>query len=236
MKSHGVRSAGVPVARPPFAEGPQPAGCPHESGRHKRLLNAPWVALCRPARTTVLLAFALLAGASGAIAQTAAAPAEPKLCSAPEFRQFDFWLGSWDARDVGGTEKVAHIRIEPILGGCVVHEIYEGADGHRGESFSLFVAPRGVWRQTWVTNRGETILLEGALKKGAMDLVGTEELPGGLQRLVHGIWKPVPGGVRETATRSSDGGKTWTPWFDLLFTPPEAASQPHMPRPGGSSR
>jgi hypothetical protein len=35
-------------------------------------------------------------------------------------------------------------------------------------------------------------------------------------------WAPEAGGVRETAERSSDGGKTWRPWFDLSFRRPPA--------------
>lgn len=38
-------------------------------------------------------------------------------------------------------------------------------------------------------------------------------------KLVRGSWKPVNDGVRETAVTSLDGGKTWTPWFDLVFRP-----------------
>ena len=34
-----------------------------------------------------------------------------------------------------------------------------------------------------------------------------------------GVWKPVDGGVRETAATFADGGKTWKPWFDLAFPP-----------------
>jgi hypothetical protein len=37
--------------------------------------------------------------------------------------------------------------------------------------------------------------------------------------IVRGVWKPENGGVRETAVTSSDGGKTWKPWFDLVFRP-----------------
>ncbi len=39
----------------------------------------------------------------------------------------------------------------------------------------------------------------------------------GEERHVRGTWKAIPGGVSEIAETSVDGGKTWTPWFDLLF-------------------
>ena len=37
--------------------------------------------------------------------------------------------------------------------------------------------------------------------------------------LVRGIWKAEQGNVRETADISADGGKTWKPWFDIIFRP-----------------
>jgi ketosteroid isomerase-like protein len=49
-----------------------------------------------------------------------------------------------------------------------------------------------------------------------MILSGTDHSASG-NRLVRGVWKPDSVGVRETAERSSDDGKTWTPWFDLSF-------------------
>jgi len=39
-------------------------------------------------------------------------------CSAPDFRQFDLWIGDWDAFDVAKSVIVAHARIDPILDGC----------------------------------------------------------------------------------------------------------------------
>ena len=32
-------------------------------------------------------------------------------------------------------------------------------------------------------------------------------------KLIRGVWKPVDGGVRQTAVTSRDEGKTWEPWF-----------------------
>jgi ketosteroid isomerase-like protein len=46
----------------------------------------------------------------------------------------------------------------------------------------------------------------------------------GNERQVRGTWKPVSRGVRETAVTSTDGGKTWKPWFDLIFRPRAKAS------------
>ncbi len=144
----------------------------------------------------------------------------PAGCTLPEYRQFDFWLGDWDAFDVDGpTTVVARIHVERILNGCVLQEDYEGADGLKGRSFSIYDASRKVWHQSWVTNRGQLLVIEGVSQAGAMVLNGVDRTTDGREKRVRGTWKAVDGGVRETAVTSIDGGKTWHPWFDLLFRP-----------------
>ncbi len=155
----------------------------------------------------------------------ASAQVSKQACSAPEYRQFDFWIGDWDAFDVSDPKtNTAHIRIESILDGCVIKETYEGANGAQGQSFSIYDRTRGVWNQTWVTNRGRLLTIEGKFEGGAMVLSGFDRTDDGKERKVRGVWKPEPGGVRETADTSLDGGATWTPWFDLMFRPHKAAT------------
>jgi hypothetical protein len=140
-------------------------------------------------------------------------------CSAPEYRQFDLWLGNWDAFDFGGQTLVAHLRVDRLLNGCVLREEYEGVDGHQGQSLSIYDRSRGVWHQSWVTNRGELLTIEGTFQAGEMVLTGSDRTANGKERRVRGVWKSEDGGVRETAVTSMDDGKTWKPWFDLVFRP-----------------
>jgi len=140
-------------------------------------------------------------------------------CSAPEYHEFDFWLGDWDSFDFGTSKKDARVRVNRILDGCVIHEDYQSVGGHKGESFSIYDASRKVWHQSWVTNRGQLLIIEGNLQNGAMVLAGMDRTTSGEERRVRGSWKPVDGSVRETAFTSTDGGKTWKPWFDLMFRP-----------------
>jgi hypothetical protein len=166
-----------------------------------------------------VLIVALICAALCAAPRTSAQSAEAA-CSAPEYRQFDFWIGDWDAFDVSEPTTVsAHIRVDRILSGCVLEETYEGANGAKGQSFSIFDKSRGVWHQTWVTNRGKLLVIEGKMQDGAMVLTGSDLTADGKPRLVRGIWKTSSAGVRETADTSTDNGVTWTPWFDLLFRP-----------------
>jgi len=170
----------------------------------------------------LVLAYANSGGSCVAWAQAANASA----CSSSEYRQFDFWVGDWDAFEVTDLKtSEAHLRVEKILGGCVLKETYTGANGVEGQSFSIFDRTRGVWHQSWVTSRGQLLTIEGGMQGGKMVLSGAEIAPDGKNRLVRGTWAPENGGVRETAVRSTDGGKTWEPWFDLIFKPAAGSQQ-----------
>jgi ketosteroid isomerase-like protein len=147
---------------------------------------------------------------------SAAEPTPPPHCSVPSYRQFDFWAGDWEVFDVGSPIQVANAKVDLILDGCVLREDYQGADGHKGQSFTVYDVARDVWHQTWVTNRGELLQIEGKLDAGVMVLTGEDHTK---HALVRGWWKPMNGEVRETAATSSDDGKTWKPWFDLVFRP-----------------
>lgn len=147
----------------------------------------------------------------------------PKPCDAPEYRQFDFFAGEWDAYEIGTPEKlVGHNTVTPMVGGCALREVYRQNDGLEGESFSLYDARRRVWHQSWVTNSGQLLLLDGGLENGRMVLTGTDRAIDGKSAVIRGIWSVVPGGVREKAERSADGGKTWSPVFDMVFRPHRA--------------
>jgi hypothetical protein len=52
-----------------------------------------------------------------------------------------------------------------------------------------------------------------------MVLTGIDRGADGKSRLIRGIWTRVTGGVRETAETSSDDGKTWKLFFDIVFRP-----------------
>jgi hypothetical protein len=74
-----------------------------------------------------------------------------------------------------------------------------------------------------VTNRGRQLVIEGQMQAGKM-VYGCGSNHHGAQRQVRGTWQSVSGSARETAVTSTDGGKTWKPWFDLLFLPRVSSS------------
>lgn len=170
------------------------------------------------------IALALLATAGLALPALAAdAPARGTYCATPEFHQLDFWIGDWDTVDMsdhpdGKGPSIARAHIEPILGGCALHELYEQTDGLVGQSYSLYVASRKIWHQTWVNNGGGLWLQEGTFDKDGMLTLTATTLSKDGTEVHHKItWAKYGDGVRETSVASQDGGKTWAAEFDCLF-------------------
>jgi hypothetical protein len=133
---------------------------------------------------------------------------QPPPCSAPEVRQFDFWVGEWDVTwpDGGKGTNV----IERALDDCVVVENFRGATiPLRGTSVSTYNQQLGKWQQTWVDNQGGYLDFVGEYKDGRMVLAREAAVHGARvqQRMVwHNITKDSFDWNWE---RSDDGGKTW---------------------------
>ncbi len=156
--------------------------------------------------------------AQAAAAPAAGAPASPH-CSAVEYHQLDFWIGDWDTfeSDAPDGESLARARVYPIAGGCAIHELYEQNDGLIGDSILSYDPVQKHWQQTWVTNRGSIMVIVGNFKDGALVLEGEAHLKDGTSVMQRISWERKDDGVREWAVMSKDGGKTWTPAFDVLF-------------------
>jgi len=163
----------------------------------------------------------LVVAGSAAVCRSLSADSQAaasKQCSAPEYRRLDFWAGDWDVFDIGGPgQPIAHARVDVILGGCALREVYEQTDGLVGQSFTIYDAPRKVWHQTWVTNRGQLLSIEGRFESDRLTLQGRQFSPDAAEKIVRGVWKLERDGVRETAHTSEDGGATWRPLFDIRF-------------------
>jgi hypothetical protein len=151
-------------------------------------------------------------------AHAAAAPAVPD-CNTAEYHQLDFWIGDWDTfeSDAADGPSIARARVDPVAMGCALHELYEQNDGLVGDSLLSYDPVRKQWQQTWVTNRGSIMVLWGGFADGALVLEGESHLRDGRSVMQRITWKPQGDGVRESAVLSKDGGKTWTPAFDVLF-------------------
>lgn len=140
----------------------------------------------------------------------------PPRCDTPDFRRFDFWIGSWDVTSGGNPAGTSLITLEED--GCVIHEHWKGAKGSTGQSFNFFDRTDGKWHQMWVSNSGNVLYLTGDYDGGVLTLQGESRGPGGAAVLNRLTFTANPDRtVRQLWETSSDGGKTWAPAFDGLY-------------------
>lgn len=153
-----------------------------------------------------------------ALTLMAAGPAPAGPCSTAAHRAFDFWAGDWDGYDVGAEDtKAARVTVEVALDGCALYEVYEGTNGLVGRSLSIYDEARAAWHQTWVTNRGQLLMVDGKMDGDALVFEGANAGAGGPAAAIRVAFKRDGAGVRQTARTSADGGKTWAPLFDMVF-------------------
>lgn len=169
--------------------------------------------------------FALLSLGAAAPRHARGASHQPgRYCATEDYHQLDFFIGDWDTYDVTEPAKsIARNQVTRMLNGCALREVYTQYDGLHGESFSLYDNARRVWHQSWVTNHGSLLLMDGGLQGGNMVFTGSVTDLKGVTSLMRVTWIPQGKTVRETAVTSSDNGKSWKPVFDIVFRPHTAA-------------
>jgi len=159
----------------------------------------------------------------------ASAQTQPKKapCSAPEFSQFDFWVGDWDVTGAlkGVPAGTSHISKE--MGGCVIWENWTSkGSGYFGKSYNTYNVNLHRWEQYWVDNGAGAMFFHGQLKDGVMDY-WTDDIPqpdGRKMRRHLQFFNLSPDRVRQFSQQSFDGGKTWKVEYDLIYNRAAAAS------------
>jgi hypothetical protein len=133
-------------------------------------------------------------------------------CDAPEFRQFDFWVGDWDLSwTTAGRPQKGRNTVTSILNGCVVAESFRSGPpaDFDGISHSTWDREARQWRQTWVDNTGAYLDFTGGWEDGKMVLSRDAEKDGKRirQRMVfHEIGKDA---LKWNWESSGDAGRTW---------------------------
>lgn len=144
----------------------------------------------------------------------AGAPAAPagRPCRAPEYRQFDFWVGEWEVLDPAGADAGTN-SLTVGLDKCAVFEDYSDA-GFRGRSLNSYDAATGQWHQHWADNNALSLILGGSFN-GEMILDGFRP-PVSLDRIT---WTALSENlVRQLWEVSTDGGLTFpTVRFDGFY-------------------
>jgi hypothetical protein len=162
-------------------------------------------------KTSWVLALFLL-GTSTLVAQQGPPPG----CTTPEYRQFDYWVGSWNVTDSAGGVPYGTNDVTLEESACVVHEHWAGSRGGTGQSFNYFDPRTRIWQQDWVaSNAGSSLHLTGHLEGNTIVLEADMPGPNGTTLHHKAMWIPEPDGrVRQYWRTTTDGGKTWAMVFD----------------------
>ncbi len=138
------------------------------------------------------------------------------------YKEFDFWLGTWDVRPNGqpASSPPARNVITKIHDGCVVLESWS-ARGSTGQSFNIYDRTRGKWFQKWVDNSGGLHEYAGELRDGNMIYEGDAPAPRPSTNRIRirlTFFNRPDGSVRQFAERTTDNGVTWQVNYDLIYT------------------
>lgn len=145
-------------------------------------------------------------------------------CSDPVYRQFDFWIGEWEAFATNG-QKAGDSKIELILDSCIILENWTSSTVNKGlrfagKSYNTYNNATRKWQQYWVDNvGGVTQYFNGHYEEGKM-IVETDNLKqtdGTYKIMKMTFFNLDPNKVRQFGESSTDGGKTWKTDFDLEY-------------------
>lgn len=140
------------------------------------------------------------------------------------YRQFDFWIGEWEAFGPKG-KKSGDSRISIILDSCIVLEEWTstGKTGnvtYSGKSFNTYNAVTNQWQQTWVDNvGGSTEYLEGKAGEGNIIFLtkpfAFNKDTMAIRRL--SFYKLSAEKVRQHGEISKNNGNSWVTEYDLEY-------------------
>jgi hypothetical protein len=154
--------------------------------------------------------------AASPVAAHTPAPSPTPPCVAPEFRQFDFWLGHWKVTNPKGKQ-VGTSEISRVSEGCAIREQWKSVSGSNGMSINYYDSADYKWHQDWVGGDGLILHLEGNLVGSVMVLSGASKSTRGtvLNRIT---WTPLPDGkVKQEWKISPDNGRTWKTSFVGIY-------------------
>jgi len=151
-------------------------------------------------------------------------PAQRLPCSSPEFRQFDFWIGEWEAFAKNG-KKAGDSKISLILDSCIILEEWTSAGvqqglRYAGKSFNTWNAAVKEWQQTWVDNTGSSTaythgkFIDKKIVFNTDPFVFSKDTIA-LRRLT--FFDLGKDKVRQLGEISKDKGATWATEYDLEY-------------------
>jgi len=145
-------------------------------------------------------------------------------CSRPEYRQFDFWIGQWEAFGPDG-KKAGDSKVSLILDSCILLEEWTSESvqqglRYAGKSFNTYNASTRQWQQTWVDNAGGTNeYMQGKFENNQIIFSST---PFKFSKDSMAIRKMTftnlsAEKLRQHGEISKDNGLTWSTEYDLEY-------------------
>src|SRR5258705_1459347 len=136
-------------------------------------------------------------------------------CTDPTYRQFDFWLGEWEAFGLNG-QKAGDSKIEMILDSCIILENWTSTTvtkglRYAGKSYNTYNSGKKKWQQYWVDNTGGvTEYFNGHYENGKMILEtdNSKQADGSTRIRKMTFYNLGPDKVRQHGESSTDNGKT----------------------------
>ena len=150
-------------------------------------------------------------------------PASPCLTD-KIYRQFDFWIGEWEAYNLKG-KKSGDSKISLILDSCVILEEWTsvavpGGFLYTGKSFNSYNATTKQWEQHWIDNvGGGTNYVHGKYEDKKIIFL-TDPFPFSKDTMAISkltFFNLGPDRVRQLGEISKDNGTTWATQYDLDY-------------------
>lgn len=181
-----------------------------------RNIRAKATTVCATPRGEIAMALArfatiLICLFTGSLSSLSYVPgnATQRFCQTAPYHEFDFWIGDWDSYDAHDNLQ-GHLLVTKVLDGCALQESWHGTDGALGSSFTIYDSTRNIWNQTWVSNHGTLLSLEGYGQGHALVLLGSHVGADKRVQLHRTTWTRLDGGrVHQLWDFSVDGGLTW---------------------------
>ena len=140
------------------------------------------------------------------------------------YRQFDFWIGNWEAFNLKG-KKAGDSKISLILDSCIILEEWtsvpaRGGFAYTGKSFNTYNASTRQWQQNWVDNAGGSTNYSFGKYDSMKIIFQTDPVQFSKDSIVISkltFFNLGPDKVRQLGENSLDNGQTWLTQYDLEY-------------------
>jgi hypothetical protein len=136
--------------------------------------------------------------------------------SVAEYRQLDFWIGTWDQTGKDGGPSLGTTTVAPIADGCALYETTVNPPLYWANALHFFDPRARTWRQEYVDSRARPTVWEGTITAGGIQY--REIVPPGTNQLHRNTMTVVaPSRIHWLFEQSDDGGRTWRTTFDGYY-------------------